>query len=611
MRYIGNKTRLLEHINDFISENEIDGDIFCDLFAGTGAVGDFFKSKYNIISNDFMYYSYAINKAKILNNDIPKFENFRKVYHKCPFEYLNEKNFLYKDNYFITSQYSPKNNRQYFTEENSIIIDGIRIEIEELYKKKLINNNEYYYLLASLIESVMSISNTSGTYEAFLKNWDKRAFKQLKILPLEINKVTELKNNKVYCQDSNLLIRNIKGDILYIDTPYTITEYSSAYHLLETIAKYDYPDINGITGRRTINTKKSDYSKKKKALFAFEDLIRQAQFKDIIISYSSQGIIDLDELVFLLKKFSINNEVIIKEIPYREYKNLNSSKKGKTLNEVLIYIKKDLNIIKSPLNYSGSKDNIVSDIVKVLPKHIDTFFDVMGGAFNVGANITAMDKVIYNDYNYFVVDILKLILNSDKHSLIERIEEIIKNFNLEKSNKENFIKFRNYYNNKDKSPLILFILQMFCFQNQLRFNSKLEFNTPVGNCSYNETTAERIKKFVPKTNKYFLYSMDFLEINYSEFNKDTVFYFDPPYFITNATYNDGKRGFKGWSADLETKLLEKLTELNNLGYKFILSNVIEHRGKVNYLLNEWIKTHNFKIIEIKHCTRKEVLIINY
>jgi len=94
-----------------------------------------------------------------------------------------------------------------------------------------------------------------------------------------------------------------------------------------------------------------------------------------------------------------------------------------------------------------------------------------------------------------------------------------------------------------------------------------------------------------------------------------LFYFDPPYFITSATYNDGKRGFVGWSADEETKLLEYLTDLHNKGYRFILSNVIYHNDSCNYLLAEWIKTHNFSIKYIDNVgsknSRNEVLISNF
>jgi adenine-specific DNA-methyltransferase len=152
---------------------------------------------------------------------------------------------------------------------------------------------------------------------------------------------------------------------------------------------------------------------------------------------------------------------------------------------------------------------------------------------------------------------------------------------------------------------------MFTFQNQLRFNSSFEFNTPVGNCAYNETLETRIKKFKSKAEKVRLINLDFQNLDYKKFSKDSLFYFDPPYFITNGSYNDGKRGFNGWDADLETKLLKYITQLHYDGHKFMLSNIIYHKGKINHILKEWVETHKFNIHELHSGVRKEVLITNY
>jgi adenine-specific DNA-methyltransferase len=225
MRYIGNKTRLLKNIKEFIEENKIKGKIFCDIFAGTSSVGDNFKSEYKIISNDLLTSSYCIAKAKLLNNKIPDFKKFIKKFNVSPFDYLNNKKYEYQSNFFVTNQYSPKGNRMFFTEENAIIIDGMRLEIEEHYKEALFSENEYYFLIGSLLESVTKFSNTSGTYEAFLKKWDSRALKKFEIKPLEMATCETLYDlNEVYNEDANQLIRKIEGEILYIDPPYTITD---------------------------------------------------------------------------------------------------------------------------------------------------------------------------------------------------------------------------------------------------------------------------------------------------------------------------------------------------------------------------------------------------
>lgn len=618
MRYLGNKTRMINNIEEFIDSLNIKGKIFCDLFSGSASVSDHFKDRYEIIANDLLTSSFVFTYSKVKNNDVPAFSKFVNKFKMSPFDYFTKKEYDYLDSHFIWKNYSPKGDRQFFTEEIANKIDGVRLELDELLKANLLSENEYYFLLASLLESVMGLSNTTGTYEAFLKDWDKRAFKPFALMPLEMKKCDKVCKSHIYNEDSNELIRKIKGDILYLDTPYTITDYNSAYHLLETIVKYDNPAISGKTGRRTNKLEKSLYSIKNKVAEAYEDLIAYANFEHIIISYSTQSLLPIDDLVSILKKYT-DDEIVIKYYPFREYKNIRSSQKGDNLREVLIYLRKGKNNIgkqylKSPLNYSGSKNYIVDQIIGELPSKMNTFVDAMGGAFNVGINITNAENVVYNEYNPFVFEIVDMLLKADKDKLIKDIKGIISEFKLEKANKERYVIFRDYYN-KNKSPLNLFVLQMYCFQNQLRFNQNHDFNTPVGNCGCNDTTFYRIKNFTTKSNVITL-NQDFNDLDLDKFDKDTVFYFDPPYIITNATYNDGKRGFKGWDLAQEKNLLSFLDKINANSQKFLLSNVIFHNGKTNELLLKWAEKNKYKIVELKphagrYGSRKEVLVKNY
>lgn len=613
MRFLGNKTRMLRNIRSVMDENHITGGTFCDLFAGSGSVGDFFKSKFKIIANDSLYSFSVINKAKLSNKTVPAFSKFIEKFGENPFDYFNAQTYTADSQYFITNNYSPLGERQYFSTENAVKIDGIRIEIETLYKDFILLANEREFLLASLIESVMGVSNTTGTYEAFLKQWDKRALKPFVLAPLEMDHGKPIADNIVYNKDSNELLRSIKGDILYIDPPYTITDYNAAYHLLESIAKYDYPQINGITGRRKNDRNYSRYTRREQALVNFEDLFRQAQFDDILISYSTQGLVSVEELCSLASRFAVDGNVKVYRFPFREYKNIRQSKKGDNLNEVILYFKKDRSIIRSPLNYTGSKYSIFTEIERALPKHISSFVDMMGGAFNVGVNIVAQE-VVYNEFLPHTYQIVKMLLEEDKDEILRKVKKIIKEYGLQKAEKGAYINLRNHYN-QTKDIYELFVLHMYCFQNQMRFNSKMQFNTPIGNCSFNESLAERIYAFVPKTKTVKLVNKSYNEVDLSLFDKDTVFYFDPPYFITSATYNDGKRGFVGWDADEETKLLDFIADLNLRGFKFILSNVLRHSGRTNSLLAEWVQTHHFRVTEIENVgsknIRDEVLITNY
>ncbi|SCU44041.1 modification methylase FokI [Mammaliicoccus lentus] len=620
MRYIGNKNRILNHIDKLIKDKQIEGGIFADLFTGTGSVADHFKDRFEIITNDLLYYASVFSEAKVNFADIPNFAEFQKKYSMSPFDYWNTYNFSEEPYGFISLNFSPIGNRKFFKEKNAIKIDTIRFQIEECRKKGILNQKEYIFLLASLLESVMGVSNTSGTYEAFFKNWESRSNKDFLFTPLSIEKRTVLsQKNKTYNQDANELAREIEGDIAYIDTPYTVTQYASAYHVLETIALNDNPEIAGKTGRR-VERKMSNYSKRNAAKFAFEDLLRQLNFTHVIISYSNQSLIPLDEFIELVSKFAINEEVEVRTIDYREYKNLNSSKKnnGNQLQEVLIYFKKDFEIIKSPLNYAGSKDLVMKKIIKSLPPHITDFVDMMGGAFNVGANVAGTGKVFYNENNFFVYYIIEHLLNNENSVILKEIKCTINKHQLSKASKEPYIKFREYYNAinlYERKPIYLFILTLYSFQHMIRFNSQGGFNVPVGNSGLTDDIMRRIYNFRTKMPIGELFLGSFEKININEFDKDTLFYFDPPYIITAAAYNDGRRFRSEWNIDNELKLLNFLDKIDNNKQKFLLSNVIEHNGKRNDLLTEWVDKGGYSMEVIgstgRRYPRTEVLIKNY
>ena len=294
MRYIGNKTNLLKNINQVIKDN-CDGNekVFCDLFSGTSSVARFFKNRFKIISNDILYFSYVIQKATIENNKVPSFKKIKnKLNTENILDYLETTSIKNKKyNKFIHDNYSPNDTceRMYLTSENAKRIDYIRNAIEKWKNQKLINESEYFYLLASLVEGVPYISNITGTYGAYLKDWDKRALNQFEMIRLNV--IDNHEENECYREDANELIKKITGDILYIDPPYNSRQYLPNYHLLETIARYDKPNIKGKTGIRTYDKEKSNYCIKSKVYSELEELICNARFKHIIMSYNQEGIL--------------------------------------------------------------------------------------------------------------------------------------------------------------------------------------------------------------------------------------------------------------------------------------------------------------------------------
>jgi adenine-specific DNA-methyltransferase len=162
LNYIGSKLSLLNFIH-FIVNREIKEDIFIvgDLFAGTGVVGQSFKKKgYKIIANDIQYYSFVLNKKYLTNNDFVRFEGLvdvipnLSVYEKKErilhvLDYLNnlkerKKGFIF-DNYSLGGTRGKEFERMYFSDENALKIDTIRLKIEEWFRNKKISEKEYFY----------------------------------------------------------------------------------------------------------------------------------------------------------------------------------------------------------------------------------------------------------------------------------------------------------------------------------------------------------------------------------------------------------------------------------------------------------------------------------
>lgn len=614
MRYIGNKEKILNEIEDIIIAKDLykTCHTFCDAFSGTCTVGEYFKDKFTITANDNLYMSYVMSQAK-LNPPDGKYTKLG----INPFEYLNNTTETYKG--FIYKNYSPggKEKRMYFSEENAQKIDFIRWKIEQWKEKQKINDAEYYFLIASLIESVSKVANIAGVYGAYLKKWDPRAIKPMQFMPVELNKAKAIQNNSVYNQKIEDFIEIAEGDILYLDPPYTKNQYSVQYHLLETIAKYDNPEIKGITGARNTKEQTSAFSKNGEVQIEFEKIIAKARFRYIIVSYSSAGIMSKEYIESVLKRYGKEETYDFKKFTYKKYLNYKTEAKGEHYEYLFFIEKKEAeNIIYySPLNYMGGKSDMMPFIKEHSPQEIERVVDLFGGGFNVGINYNA-PEIIYNDCNHKVKELIKMFQETKTIDLYKYLTNMIKKHKLEKGKKEPYLKLREAYNKPEppiRDPKLLYLLVLYGFQQQIRFNSALEYNNPIGQSGFNDKILEKIISFSReiKTKNIIFMSEDFENLA-RYINENTFFYCDPPYLITLGSYNDGKRGFNGWNNNDEKRLLNFLEQINARGGKFMLSNVIEHKEKTNETLKKWIKENNFKLIEYKgKSKRKEIIVINY
>ena len=278
--------------------------------------------------------------------------------------------------------------------------------------------------------------------------------------------------------------------------------------------------------------------------------------------------------------------------------------------------------IKSPLNYTGNKFRILSQIIEYFPKKIGTFVDLFCGGATVGFNIDA-EKIILIDSNPRIINLLETLADNNIDKIINSIEHIIDEYNLsysykygysyyreegyvegnnglKKYNDAGFYKLRDDYNSlENKSTfdanVMLYVLMVYGFNNDIRFNSEGRYNLPVGKTDFNKNNYLKLVDFNERAKKinFEFVLADFKSKEVADIiNEGDFVYCDPPYLITTAVYNENN----GWSVNDEEALLDILKKIDSNGKKFALSNILKKVDNENVILSNWIKSNNY----VKH-----------
>lgn len=305
-------------------------------------------------------------------------------------------------------------------------------------------------------------------------------------------------------------------------------------------------------------------------------------------------------------------------------------------------VNKIVEVVKSPLNFTGGKYKLLSQLLPLFPQNISTFVDLFCGGCNVALNVSAK-RIICNDIDSNLIGLFSYLKNNSYEVIFQKIQQVIKNYNLSDSNtngyffyncnsanglgnfnRDGFLKLRHTFNSLQKNDedyfLLLYVLIVYSFNNQIRFNSDGEFNLPVGKRDFNIRMQKKLRSFFNALIGKDIYftNKDFAEISPTSFDTQDFVYVDPPYLITCATYNE-----KSWNENEEKRLLAYLDALDKNKIRFALSNVISTDGKTNIILQQWLheKKYNCHHLDFSYKNSNyhkknisktdEVLIINY
>ena len=281
--------------------------------------------------------------------------------------------------------------------------------------------------------------------------------------------------------------------------------------------------------------------------------------------------------------------------------------------------------IQSPINYTGNKYYLLEDLLKFINVDGKVVVDCFAGGFTFGINCMSAKKVIFIEYDEKICNLLRYLGTEKFEVLIRDINNLITYYGLSNSNKygsekykssrsaknglkelneEGYYKMREDYNNLNnykskKANRLLYLLMVYGFNNDIRFNASGKFNIPCGKTDFNKNNFIKLKKFnkIFDEKKHEIVCCDVFSeqakhiIQYSD-----VVYMDPPYLISNAVYNLRS----GWDENSEEKLLSMINTYKKYTTIY-LSNVVELDGKTNEILKEWISINNFKVNKLnKH-----------
>ena len=297
--------------------------------------------------------------------------------------------------------------------------------------------------------------------------------------------------------------------------------------------------------------------------------------------------------------------------------------------------------IRSPFFYVGDKRKLMPQLLQLMPEQINKFIEPFTGGGSSFLNTPAKEYLL-NDIDEYMVKLHNfLMFYCDKREdFFDKTFKLINGYGLSCSylninvpeelkkryiktyyahyNKKTYIKLRDDYN-KDKNNMFrLYLLLIYGFNHMIRFNSKGDFNLPVGNVDFNKNVFTALNDYFDfiKDKKIMINNLDYKEFLNSVVNIEPgdFIFLDPPYLISNSEYN------KLWNEENENKLYELLDELNERGIKFGLTNLLNHKGKCNSILEEWSKKYYVYDIKSNYISfndnsiksnSKEVYVTNY
>jgi adenine-specific DNA-methyltransferase len=304
--FLGSKALMLPELLHAVTGVAPAGDRVIDLFSGTGIVSRHFADNgYEVHANDVLPLASVWARAQITVDEVPRFSGLVGVELQHGSEYesvIDHLKSLEPVEGWVTRSFTPRSaaisehSRQYFTVQNGMRIDAIRMQVRAW--RPYLTSAENSLLRCALVAAADRVSNTAGTYGSYLKSWKRSALVELQLRPLDF-KVRDM-SHVVTQDDAQAVAEQVDAGVAYIDPPYTKRQYAAYYHVLNALVEDAEADVSGKTGLGDWRRWESAWCYSRKAPAALESLAKGMRARSLVMSYSSDGHIPHETVLEIL-----------------------------------------------------------------------------------------------------------------------------------------------------------------------------------------------------------------------------------------------------------------------------------------------------------------------
>lgn len=388
VKYMGSKAGILDFIGEGLADVNLNGRALVDLFAGACSISGGFGQTGQIISNDIQGYSAVIASAYLKRAEkIGAFDivalarpivdralaslpqdlgypmeattlgNFNKI------ERRNQ-NLIHQEfntsHHLFTRAYSGT----WWSAEQCVWIDALREVLDALLLAGDIDRPDFNLGLTCLLNAMAYTSQGTGHYAQYRDaNTDESMADILKYRRASVPTIFKRKfdpllkwnlenvidhGNEILSLDYRACLSLLNNAVVYADPPYAFVHYSRFYHAMETLVKYDYPQIQHmggelVKGRYRLERHQSPFCIKSQVKQAFADMFDsvKASDSDLLLSYSNTGMIDIGVLIDLATShFGSQYKVWVKNVDHTHMTMGRSKDRSRQVEESLIIAKR-------------------------------------------------------------------------------------------------------------------------------------------------------------------------------------------------------------------------------------------------------------------------------